>query len=383
MDKTMTQISVAPAWRGVLRHADRRSLRLSTYSVRSWMLACAGVCLVSGCFQAQQSNGSAQTAAMLGHANVTVNAPNPPSVQTASDANTDSGVQAVFSYSAWQTKTVNGKTVTAPDTARLVIKGSKYDNVATDYTANSDYPGGEELTPGTNWVPGYVAFKQADGEPNSLLVATSSANSFSGFVTTYDPSKSTSPGATAGADVAAFYGGTAPTDLPTGDVKYYGSASGLVQQAGQPVKALSMQDTAAVNTAGIAAGSPGNVNGATCECDGNNTFNAMLNANFATGSVGGTLLGVKQTDKNAITFYGDMSADKAAFTATGDGTQASNITVGNGSGTAPASGTVTGGFFGKNAVEATGIFDVQTGTVGTTAGAKKLTGAFTASSVNH
>ena len=181
---------------------------------------------------------------------------------------------------------------------------------------------------------------------DSILVAgTLDGSTYAGFVAAFDDSgDGTGPG-----NIAAGFGGTKPTTLPTGMVTYggpshYASAVGVVQTAGLYPSTL--------------------------------TGGAQIDANFTNGTVNGQIGfdggnavdGPDIGDCCGIGFSGTMSGDHASYS--------SNSVAYNGR---IGTGDVIGGFYGVNGQETAGAFNVQdTGAGGT---GSKLTGSFVASSV--
>jgi hypothetical protein len=190
------------------------------------------------------------------------------------------------------------------------------------------------------------AYGHATQGNGSILVAGTfdSGNAFAGFVgATTDQTTGIGPG-----NIAAGFGGIAPTTLPTGTVTYGGpnhdtSAAGVIQTAGA---------------------NPTTASGG-----------AWIEANFANGTVnghvfldGGNPVTGPAVECCNIAFGGNMSTDHATYS--------SNSVAFNGS---VATGNVIGGFYGTNGETTAGAFDVQdTGVGGSGA---KATGSFLASSL--
>ena len=189
----------------------------------------------------------------------------------------------------------------------------------------------------------YAAFYRFDptaaGPSESILYAGAGADSFAGFVAANDPTLANA--SHAAFNGAAFFGGTAPTNLPTANatVTYNGNSA-----------------------AGMETGSSSGVE----------TGAATITANFSTGAVGGTLA---QGGPAVVGFTGAMDTGHATYSAM-TGVNSEGVTINS----TAAYGQVNGGFFGAGGYQTAGNFDVQNAANGigalTNASNVKITGAF-------
>ena len=274
---------------------------------------------------------SSNAAAIL--ASGTVDGTNGYAIKTASDSTTDPKVAAKVTYNT------NGTPGLTDDTVVVAVNGGGQTAGPTTYAYSSSNPS----TPGTGDYAAFYRYDPTTVAQNSILFAGAGADSFAGLVAANDPSTSAT---NSPANAAAFFGGNAPTALPTtGTVTYNGNAA------------------AARETYGSASAIVGGA--------------ATIAANFATGGVTGTLLGGSTTTLGAVGFTGAMSTDHASYSAL-TGTSGQSVTIGNGATAAAAFGQVNGGFFGASGYQTAGDFDVQTvaGTISSTNTGTKYTGAF-------
>ncbi len=286
-------------------------------------MAGASAIALAGCNSSGGFDGNALAILGSGVVNTTTHATTSTSA-AASDTLTNARITyndvSPTGYGANDTITVqvdNGGAVSGPTTYTQ-------DSAGQNYIVDADGIGSTGIVANTTHA-GYSVFADFIPTPtsasqDSILIAGVGAHSFAGFV----GANSTSTGA---GNIAAGFGGDAPTLMPSGAVQYHGSAATTVQTATQ----LSTFRGGA----------------------------STVNANFTSGAVSG-LFDFSGSGVSDITFAGQMSSSKATYSA-------DSVTYGG----VAATGQVQGGFYGPNYAETAGAFDVQDVTSGT-----KLTGSF-------
>jgi hypothetical protein len=149
----------------------------------------------------------------------------------------------------------------------------------------------------------------------------------------------------AGTYAGAQPGGAQTTTMPTtGSASYSGGATGGVVQANATTSSATFYGSAA------------------------------MSANFATGAVTGSITAIKAYGVSGTSLLGTINSINFTATIAGSafaGTTSASTTAGTAFDISGATGVIRGGFYGPNAVEAAGIFNLTGGT-----NSIGLTGAF-------
>jgi hypothetical protein len=192
---------------------------------------------------------------------------------------------------------------------------------------------------------GFYRFKPEDGTANTILFAGAGNDSFAGVVSAND--RAPADATNAATDTAAFFGGTAPTSVPTNALVYYGTAAAVVGRTTSP---------SSIYTQSIENSGPG-----------------TLTADFTNGTVAGDYMltdAIGRGSSYELTFNGTMATDHATYSAVSTADSTTIHFDGE-----SAYGQVIGGFFGADGLETAGAFDIQN-SVDPTAASLKVTGAF-------